>query len=402
MKGHFHFAEKKGYSGVGLYSRRRPSAVRLGFGDAEFDAEGRYVEARFDRPSRRKLPRLSIVSCYFPSGSSGEHRQAAKFRFLALMAPYLRAARPGARVHPGRRHQHRPQGDRPEELEGQPQEQRLPARGARLDDAPVRGARLRRRVPHAQPASRAVHLVEQPRPGVRQERRLAPRLPPGDARRRRARAAASTSTSSSASPTTRRSSSTTTSPSEPSHCAHHCTRATPTDHDLDAIEIETAPNPTRQHDHPARPRRRRQRLRAGRARARSRPVGPVRFVFPHAPVRPVTINNGYVMRGLVRHLQPRRAEPARGRRRPAPVAGAGRGPDRPGEGARHPGAADRPRRLQPGLRDDADDRPAPRRAPRRPGGMSGYLPLAAQAEAERHASQPRRCRSSWRTARSTR
>jgi exodeoxyribonuclease-3 len=47
-EGHFHFAEKKGYSGVGLYSRKRPSSVRLGFGDAEFDAEGRYVEARFD------------------------------------------------------------------------------------------------------------------------------------------------------------------------------------------------------------------------------------------------------------------------------------------------------------------------------------------------------------------
>ena len=91
MKGHFHFAEKKGYSGVGLYSRKRPSAVRLGFGDPEFDAEGRYVEARFDRKSRKGLPRLSIVSCYFPSGSSGEHRQAAKFRFLALMAPYLNA-----------------------------------------------------------------------------------------------------------------------------------------------------------------------------------------------------------------------------------------------------------------------------------------------------------------------
>jgi exodeoxyribonuclease-3 len=89
MKGHFHFAEKKGYSGVGLYSRKKPSSVRLGFGDAEFDAEGRYVEARFDRAARRKFPRLSIVSCYFPSGSSGEHRQQAKFRFLALMAPYL-------------------------------------------------------------------------------------------------------------------------------------------------------------------------------------------------------------------------------------------------------------------------------------------------------------------------
>jgi exodeoxyribonuclease-3 len=85
MKGHFHCAEKKGYSGVGLYSRQPPSDVILGIGNEEFDAEGRYVEARFDTPSRR----LSIISCYFPSGSSGEHRQQAKFRFLALMAPHL-------------------------------------------------------------------------------------------------------------------------------------------------------------------------------------------------------------------------------------------------------------------------------------------------------------------------
>ena len=91
MKGRFHFAEKKGYSGVGLYSRKRPSAVRLGFGDAEFDAEGRWVEARFDRKGRRGMPLLSIVSCYFPSGSSGELRQAAKYRFLDRMAPYLHA-----------------------------------------------------------------------------------------------------------------------------------------------------------------------------------------------------------------------------------------------------------------------------------------------------------------------
>jgi exodeoxyribonuclease-3 len=85
MKGHFHCAEKKGYSGVGLYSRQPPSDVILGIGNEEFDAEGRYVEARFDTPGRR----LSIISCYFPSGSSGEHRQQAKFRFLALMAPHL-------------------------------------------------------------------------------------------------------------------------------------------------------------------------------------------------------------------------------------------------------------------------------------------------------------------------
>ena len=87
MRGHFHFAEKKGYSGVGMYTRKTPSDVVLGIGNAEFDAEGRYVEARFDN-ARRKL---SIISCYFPSGSSGELRQQAKFRFLALMAPHLRA-----------------------------------------------------------------------------------------------------------------------------------------------------------------------------------------------------------------------------------------------------------------------------------------------------------------------
>jgi exodeoxyribonuclease-3 len=85
MKGHFHFAEKKGYSGVGLYARRKPSDVITGVGNTEFDAEGRWVEARFDT-ARRKL---SLISCYFPSGSSGEERQQAKFRFLELMAPTL-------------------------------------------------------------------------------------------------------------------------------------------------------------------------------------------------------------------------------------------------------------------------------------------------------------------------
>jgi exodeoxyribonuclease-3 len=87
MAGHFHFAQKKGYSGVGLYSRRAPSAVIAGLGNPEFDAEGRYVEARFDTPGRK----LSIISCYFPSGSSGEERQAAKFRFLDVVYPHLLA-----------------------------------------------------------------------------------------------------------------------------------------------------------------------------------------------------------------------------------------------------------------------------------------------------------------------
>jgi len=85
LKGHFHFAQKKGYSGVGVYARKEPSDVVIGFGVPEFDDEGCYVETRFDTPQRK----LSIISCYFPSGSSGEERQAAKFRFLEVMYPYL-------------------------------------------------------------------------------------------------------------------------------------------------------------------------------------------------------------------------------------------------------------------------------------------------------------------------
>ena len=91
LKGHFHFAEKKGYSGVAVYARHEPSDVIVGYGSSEFDAEGRYVELRFDRPARKHAPKLSIISAYFPSGSSGEERQAAKFRFLAEFYPRLAA-----------------------------------------------------------------------------------------------------------------------------------------------------------------------------------------------------------------------------------------------------------------------------------------------------------------------
>ena len=91
LKGHFHYAEKKGYSGVAIYTKHEPSDVIIGYGSSEFDAEGRYVELRFDQPGRKHLPKLSIISAYFPSGSSGEDRQAAKFRFLAEFYPHLTA-----------------------------------------------------------------------------------------------------------------------------------------------------------------------------------------------------------------------------------------------------------------------------------------------------------------------
>lgn len=85
LQGHFQFAAKKGYSGVGIYTRHEPSDVVVGYGSAEFDVEGRYVELRFDTPARK----LSIISAYFPSGSSGEERQQAKFRFLDEFHPHL-------------------------------------------------------------------------------------------------------------------------------------------------------------------------------------------------------------------------------------------------------------------------------------------------------------------------
>src|SRR5690606_38177363 len=79
--GHFHYAEKKGYSGTGIYSKQKPQKVVTGFGCAEFDAEGRYVECDFGD--------LSVISVYCPSGSSSEERKLAKFRFMEVFLPHL-------------------------------------------------------------------------------------------------------------------------------------------------------------------------------------------------------------------------------------------------------------------------------------------------------------------------
>ena len=91
LRGHFHLAQKKGYAGVGIYTRHEPTEVIAGFGSPEFDAEGRYLELRFDTPKRK----LSLVSAYFPSGSSGEERQLEKFRFLDLFYPHLQQLKAG-------------------------------------------------------------------------------------------------------------------------------------------------------------------------------------------------------------------------------------------------------------------------------------------------------------------
>ncbi|MGB2833400.1 MAG: exodeoxyribonuclease III [Methylotenera sp.] len=86
--GYFHCAEKKGYSGVGIYSKIKPDQVIEGLGGsnkevADIDSEGRYLECQFGN--------LSVISLYLPSGSSGEERQAFKFSVMTRFMLHLQA-----------------------------------------------------------------------------------------------------------------------------------------------------------------------------------------------------------------------------------------------------------------------------------------------------------------------
>lgn len=82
LEGYFHYADKKGYSGVGIYCRRKPDQVIVGLGIDDIDAEGRYLRADFGN--------LSVVALYLPSGSSSEERQQVKFSFMECFMPHLR------------------------------------------------------------------------------------------------------------------------------------------------------------------------------------------------------------------------------------------------------------------------------------------------------------------------
>jgi exodeoxyribonuclease III len=86
---YFHHAEKKGYSGSGIFTPHAIDRVQIGFGNKEFDAEGRYLEVQ--------VGKLSVISVYMPSGSSSPERQEAKFRFLEAFLPHLIALRKSKR-----------------------------------------------------------------------------------------------------------------------------------------------------------------------------------------------------------------------------------------------------------------------------------------------------------------
>lgn len=83
--GYHHYwysAQKKGYSGVAILSKEKPKHIEFGCGHEEFDFEGRVIRADFEN--------CSVISVYFPSGTSGDHRQVIKYTFLDFFLTYCK------------------------------------------------------------------------------------------------------------------------------------------------------------------------------------------------------------------------------------------------------------------------------------------------------------------------
>jgi exodeoxyribonuclease-3 len=74
-------AEKKGYSGTAIFTKQTPTHIEYGCGMEDYDREGRIIRVDFEE--------CSVMSAYFPSGSSGEERQEFKFRFLDDFQAYI-------------------------------------------------------------------------------------------------------------------------------------------------------------------------------------------------------------------------------------------------------------------------------------------------------------------------
>lgn len=80
-KGYWFSAQKKGYSGVAVYTKIEPTKVTYGCGMKSYDDEGRLIQLDF--------PEFTLLCCYFPSGSSGDVRQDVKYQFLEDLYPYF-------------------------------------------------------------------------------------------------------------------------------------------------------------------------------------------------------------------------------------------------------------------------------------------------------------------------
>jgi len=75
-------AEKKGYSGVAIYTKHKPIKIRTSFSKSIFESEGRFILTEYED--------YSIASVYFPSGSSGELRQNLKYEFMDYFEKFIK------------------------------------------------------------------------------------------------------------------------------------------------------------------------------------------------------------------------------------------------------------------------------------------------------------------------
>ena len=89
LKSTFEFAKKRGYSGVGIYFRKNPDRIKKGIGWSDMDSEGRFIQADFGK--------LSVVSLYLPSGTSGEERQNFKYKTMDYFEKWLLKTRKSGR-----------------------------------------------------------------------------------------------------------------------------------------------------------------------------------------------------------------------------------------------------------------------------------------------------------------
>ena len=78
---YWYSAQKKGYSGVAIFSKLKPKHVEYGCGIEKYDFEGRIIRLDFEQ--------CSVMSVYHPSGSSGDDRQAFKMQWLADFQLYI-------------------------------------------------------------------------------------------------------------------------------------------------------------------------------------------------------------------------------------------------------------------------------------------------------------------------
>lgn len=136
--GFWHSAQKKGYSGVSIFTRKEPLGVRYGIGVPEIDDEGRVVSVDFKD--------FTLVNSYFPNSRRDHSRLPQKLAFCKAILEFLQREKAGQESGPLRRFQHRPQGDRSQKPQNEPGQCWFSPRRTRLDGR-VSESGLRGRLP---------------------------------------------------------------------------------------------------------------------------------------------------------------------------------------------------------------------------------------------------------------